>query len=222
MTTGGRGAAAVVPVEALRGGAGALLRSYGVFGTLRLALDLLATRLLFRGARIVRRPFYLRGGRRIVLGKGLTAGVGLRIDAFATDQASEPLVRIGDRVELNDHVHIAAVRSVTIGDDTLIASRVFISDHNHGDLDGPAEIHGPDVPPARRPLAARPVEIGRRVWIGEGVLVLPGVTIGDGAIIGGGAIVTTDIPAGAVAVGAPARVVRRFDASSGRWERVGR
>ena len=53
-----------------------------------------------------------------------------------------------------------------------------------------------------------PVKIGRRVWIGSHATVLPGVTIGDGAIIGGGAVVTKDVPAYAVAVGVPARVVK--------------
>lgn len=56
---------------------------------------------------------------------------------------------------------------------------------------------------------ARPVRIGRNVWIGAAAIVLPGITIGDGAIIGAGSIVTRDVPAGATAVGNPARVVAK-------------
>ncbi|WP_288937929.1 DapH/DapD/GlmU-related protein [uncultured Sphingomonas sp.] len=188
---------------------------------IRLVVDLASTRLLYPGARIVRRPVRLRGRRRIALGRRLTVGIGLRIDAFG-GAGNGPLVRIGDDVEINDHVHIAAVRSVTIGDNALIASRVFISDHNHGDLDGDATENGPDVPPAKRPLAAAPVSIGARVWIGEGAMILPGVTIGDGAIVGGGSVVTRDVAAATVVAGVPARVVRRFDPVSARWERVRR
>lgn len=211
-----------VRVEALRDGGGGLLARYGLLGLARLMSDLLTTRAMFPGARIVRRPFRLRGRRHIALGKRLTVGVGLRIDAFPDRPRAGALVRIGHDVEINDHVHIAAVRSVTIGDDTLIASRVFISDHNHGDLDGPAIANGPNVPPARRPLAVRPVDIGARVWIGEGALILPGVTIGDGAIVAGGAVVTRDVPAGAVVAGNPARITRLFDNAAGRWERTSR
>lgn len=207
-----------VAVAYVRGG---LLATYGWLGAIRLAVDLATTRLLYPGVRIVRRPARLRGRRRITLGRRLTVGTGLRIDAFG-GAGDDPLVQIGNDVEINDHVHIAAVRSVTIGDNALIASRVFISDHNHGDLDGAATENGPDVPPADRPLAVAPVSIGARVWIGEGALILPGVTIGDGAIVGGGSVVTRDVAAGTVVAGVPARVVRRFDPVSARWKRVTR
>lgn len=207
-----------VAVAHVRGG---LFATYGWLGTIRLAVDLVTTRLLYPGARIVRRPARLRGRRHIALGQRLTVGAGLRIDAFG-GAGNDLLVRIGNDVEINDYVHIAAVRSVTIGDNALIASRVFISDHNHGDLDGNAAENGPDIPPAKRPLAVAPVSIGARVWIGEGAMILPGVTIGDGAIVGGGAVVTRDVAPSTVVAGVPAREVRRFDPISARWERMTR
>lgn len=197
-----------------------LFRTYGFFGVVRLFFDLVATRVSVPGARVVRRPFYIRGKRHIAFGRGLTVGVGLRFDAFATRADAGILIRIGEEVEMNDYVHIAAIRSVRIGDNTLIASRVFISDHNHGDFQSASARSGAEVPPAIRPLAAKPVNIGCKVWIGEGVLVLPGVTVGDGAVIGGGAVVTRDVPAGAVVVGNPARVVRLYDTTTGCWARA--
>ena len=59
--------------------------------------------------------------------------------------------------------------------------------------------------------AAEPITIGDNVWLGGGAIVLPGVTIGDNTVVGAGAVVTRDLPADVVAVGNPARVVRRLD-----------
>lgn len=58
--------------------------------------------------------------------------------------------------------------------------------------------------------AGDPITIGDNVWLGGGVIVCPGVTIGEDSVIGAGSVVTTDIPAGVVAVGNPARVLRRL------------
>nr|WP_323747644.1 DapH/DapD/GlmU-related protein [Catenulispora rubra] len=58
--------------------------------------------------------------------------------------------------------------------------------------------------------SARPITIGDNVWLGGGVIVCPGVTIGDNSVLGAGAIVTRDIPAGCLALGSPARVVRKL------------
>ena len=58
---------------------------------------------------------------------------------------------------------------------------------------------------------AKPIRIGSGVWIGGGVIILPGVTIGDGCVVGAGAIVTQDIPADSLAVGNPARIIRKLN-----------
>ena len=58
--------------------------------------------------------------------------------------------------------------------------------------------------------AAEPITLGDNVWLGGGVIVCPGVTIGDDTVVGAGAVVTRDLPAGVVAVGNPARVLREI------------
>ncbi|MGP3973901.1 sugar O-acetyltransferase [Streptomyces sp. 8N114] len=55
-----------------------------------------------------------------------------------------------------------------------------------------------------------PITIGDNVWLGGGVIVCPGVTIGPDTVVGAGTVVTKDLPAGVLAVGNPARVVREL------------
>jgi maltose O-acetyltransferase len=77
--------------------------------------------------------------------------------------------------------------------------------------------HPLDPVQRRRGLeAARPITIEDNVWLGGGVIVLPGVTIGRDAVIGAGAVVTKDVPAGVVAVGNPARVIRELEGTTGQ------
>ena len=199
-------------------GALVMLRRYGFFGAWRLVLDLINTIVTFPGARLIRRPIYIRGKRNIRWGEGFTTGVGTRLDVFSDDAA--PRLIFGNGVQLNDYVHIGVVERVEIGHQVLIASRVFISDHNHGSYQEPDSRSFPSVPPQQRPMAARPVRIGDRVWIGEQVCVLPGVNIGEGAIVGAGSVVTRDVPANTIVAGNPARVIRIFDAANGSWVKV--
>lgn len=182
---------------------------------MRLLFHKAYTAIFYSDCRLIRLPIYIRSDKKITLGQNITIGVGLRLDCF-----SEGSVLFGKNIQINDHVHIAAISQISIGDNTLIASRVFISDHNHGRFDGSALEDGPDTPPAQRPLHAKPVHIGKNVWIGESVCVLPGVAIGDGAVIGAGSVVTRDIPARCVAAGNPARVIRQWDDATHEWKRV--
>lgn len=197
---------------------GKLFRRYGIFGSVRLAIDLLVTKVMFPRCRMVRRPFYVRGYANIDFGLNLTTGVGLRLDAFGGD--SRKLIAFGKNVQLNDYVHIGAISRVSIGDDVLIASRVFISDHNHGFYSDTFAHSSPLSIPAARELHAEPVQIGNRVWIGENVCVMPGVTIGEGSIVGAGSVVTKDVPAHSIVAGNPAKLIRTFDFSINEWKRV--
>lgn len=153
------------------------------------------------------------------LGARLTTGRHVRLDAFPIEAGRTVLV-IGSDVQLNDSVHIGAAELVEIGDHTLIASRVFITDHSHGQYDRPDSGSSPCIIPVHRPIVAKPVSIGCNVWLGEQVCIMPGVKIGDGAVIGAGSVVTRDIPPGCVAVGNPAKVIRQWNDSSKEWRRV--
>jgi lipopolysaccharide O-acetyltransferase len=68
-------------------------------------------------------------------------------------------------------------------------------------------------------LYSSPVIIEENVWIGEYVSILPGVTIGRGSIIGSMSVVNKNIPAFCIAVGAPAKVIKRYNFTTNKWEK---
>lgn len=104
-------------------------------------------------------------------------------------------IEIADRVHINRRVSLDMTGKLVIGSDTLISEDSILYTHDHG------------LDPMSLP-SARDKIIGERVWIGARVIVLPQCqSIGEGAVIGAGSVVTRDIPAGAIAAGAPARIV---------------
>lgn len=195
-----------------------LIGKYGIRGVLKLACDVAVSRLSFPGVRVIRRPYDIRGKGYIKIGRNFTSGVGLRIDALPLNQ--KLCVEIGENVQVNDYVHISACESVRIGNNVLMASKIFISDNNHGFYGFDDKHDNPLIPPIKRLLAHAPVEIGDNVWIGEFVAVLSGVRIGEGSVIGAMSVVTKDIPPFCMAVGSPARVNKKFNFKSGKWEKA--
>jgi serine acetyltransferase len=152
-------------------------------------------------------PAVITGAKYISVGRNARIFARMRLEAFDRHLGVEyrPLISIGCNFSANFNCHIACIDRLVIGDDVLLASQVFISDHLHGRVD--ASVVG--VPPSLRRLhSPGPVTIGDRVWLGENVVVLPNVTIGDDAIIGANAVVTRDVPPRSVVVGVPGRVIR--------------
>jgi lipopolysaccharide O-acetyltransferase len=191
------------------------IRRYGFWGGLRLVRDILASRAMFSGVRVIRHPWYVRGGAHIQFGKNFTSGVGLRVDAFG---AGDRQIVFGDNVQVGDYVHIAAMCSVVLGDNVLIASKVYISDHDHGLYSGSADVHTrPDQVQMEKRLSIVPVVIASNVWIGENVCILKGVEVGRNSIIGASSVVTRSVPADSIVVGNPARVIKRYDHILLRW-----
>ena len=186
--------------------------NYTTIGLLKLILEKIFTLIFYPRCRLIRLPFYVRGKSKIFFGSNLTTGVGCRFDVFS--KTKDKKLIIGDGVQINDYVHLAVVESLVIGNRVLIASRVFISDHNHGSYTGD---DSPLTPPVKRQIYSQPVVIEDDVWIGESVCILPGVKIGKGAVIGAGAVVTHDVESYTVAVGSPARSIKKYDFTLKHW-----
>ncbi|MFJ9039515.1 sugar O-acetyltransferase [Streptomyces sp. NPDC102406] len=113
-------------------------------------------------------------------------------------------ISIGARTFVNTGAVLLDVAPIRIGEDVQIGPHVQLLTPTH-----------PIDPEPRRAKweAAKPITIGDNVWLGGGVIVCPGVTIGANTVVGAGAVVTRDLPADVVAVGNPARVVRKIESA---------
>ena len=121
----------------------------------------------------------------------------------------EARIRIGEGCFLNRNTMLAAFELIEIGDHVMFANGCFIGDADHR-YDDP-----------RRPITHQgfvprgPVRIGSNCWFGVNCVVTGGVEIGERAVIGANSVVTQDIPAGTIAAGAPARVIREIEFQGG-------
>lgn len=155
-------------------------------------------------------PARVLGGQSIVIGQRVKIWRDARIEAF-TRADGQPTLHIGDNTIIQPGIHIGAALQVKIGTGVLMASGVYITDHDHDNFD-PFEENR-----THHRLLAAPVEIGDDVWLGERVIVLKGVTIGAKSVIGAGSVVSRSIPPLCVAAGVPAKVIRRYDVNLKQW-----
>lgn len=120
---------------------------------------------------------------------------------------TDPVVSIGDRCLIGRGSGIVGHLSITIGDDVWTGHHVYITDQNHGYDD-------PELPISRQVQPERPVSIGSGSWLGYGTVVLPGAQIGRNVVIGANSVVSGVIPDYSIAVGAPAKVIKRVTPKS--------
>jgi carbonic anhydrase/acetyltransferase-like protein (isoleucine patch superfamily) len=150
----------------------------------------------------------VRSGAHFTVARAATViiGSGCVLDHGFTLEATGRLT-VGDRTVFGHHCTVAADDRVAIGRECLIGELVSIRDHDHA-------FDRADLPILDQGRRSAPVVIGDDVWIGAKATITAGVTIGDGAVVGAHAVVTHDLPAGCIAVGVPARVVKRRASSA--------
>jgi maltose O-acetyltransferase len=110
-------------------------------------------------------------------------------------------ITIGAGTFVNYDCVMLDVAPIAVGADCQLGTRVQLVTATH-----------PLEPGLRRERweAAEPIEVGDNVWLGSNAIVCPGVTIGEDTVVGAGAVVTSDLPAGLLAVGVPARIEREL------------
>ena len=150
---------------------------------------------------------YIHIGEHTMIGPHVALSAGM---VPGQECLTDRVVSIGDRCLIGRGSGIVGHFSVEIGNDVWTGHHVYITDQNHGYLDVTRPISVQSQP-------EKPVTIGDGSWLGHGTVVLPGATIGRHVVIGANSVVTGDIPDYSVAVGAPARVIRRYVEGSG-WE----
>lgn len=154
---------------------------------------------------VLQLPIRVNGEHRIAVGSDVFVGAGAWLQVLLGPDGQDGRLEIGNGCSLAGGCVLSAAREVRLGERVLFARHVYVADHRHAFDDSTRAILDQGIE------QVEPVIVGDGAWLGENVVVGPGVTIGVGAVIGANAVVLSDVPARAVAVGAPARVVRHLD-----------
>ncbi|HLD22995.1 MAG TPA: acyltransferase [Sulfuricurvum sp.] len=154
-------------------------------------------------------PDIIEGARYISLGDYVSINSKVWLLALQQDNITPQLI-IKERTTIGRFAHIVAIRNIIIGKNVLIADKVYISDNLHAYEDITRAIMDQPI------VFKKCVEIGENSWIGENVSVI-GASIGKHCVIGANSVVTHDIPDYSVAVGAPARVIKRYNSTTHQW-----
>ena len=158
---------------------------------------------------------YLTNSRNIYLGKDVRIFKNSRIELITaySGECFMPKLFVGDNAQIHQNCHITCANSIIIEKNVIIVSNVTITDIIHPYED-------PYTPINYNKIKTLPVLIGEQTYLYNNVVVLPGSRIGKHCVIGANSVVSGEIPDYSVAVGSPAKVIKKYNFESKKWERV--
>jgi acetyltransferase-like isoleucine patch superfamily enzyme len=161
---------------------------------------------------VLRHPYKIRIGDNVVVddnclldakgesNQGISIGSGVFIGRNTILSCKNGNISIADGANIGFNCEVFSASDVTIGRDTLLAAYCYVIGGDHDFSDPSRSI----LEQSRRSAG---IHVGAGAWLGAGAKLLDGVTVGDRAIVGAAAVVRDAVPAGAIAVGIPARIV---------------
>ena len=158
-------------------------------------------------------PLKIDGAKSITIGSYSYIGYKVWLASMPLTGEGVSKLNIGDNCSIGNFNHIYATNSIEIKDGVLTADKVYISDNIHGYEDVLVNIIDQPI------IQKNKVIIETGAWLGENVCVI-GASVGRNSVIGSNSVVTSDIPDFCVAVGAPAKIIKRYCFSRKGWFRT--
>lgn len=168
-----------------------------------------------------RNGVYIGYGAKIVGGKNITIMEKAQIMPYSMMVSlGGGKIEIGKGATVSMFSRIGCAGYIKIGDYVAMGPNCFIADYNHEyqNISIPIKKQGRHFTP--KPDSSPNIEIGDGSWLGTHVAIAGNIKIGRHCVIGANSVVTKDIPDYSVAVGSPAKVIKRYNFESGTWERI--
>jgi acetyltransferase-like isoleucine patch superfamily enzyme len=165
------------------------------------------------------KPALIVGKKYISLGLSVSFRQNARLEAIDVwgdgemEQHFIPEITIGDHTSFQSDAHITSAGKLTIGSGCVFLSRCLITNIGHS-------YEQIDKSMMSQPLIVKEVVIGNNCFFGMDSKVFPGVHIGDNVIVGANTIVMKDVPSYSVVVGCPARIIKKYNFGTKKWDKV--
>lgn len=155
------------------------------------------------------KPIYISGFKKIFIGKRVRIYPGARIEVLGNNAS----ITFEDNISIGQNLHIVSGTHLVIGKNTTFAENVFVAsiEHSYEDID----VHVMEQPNVRKET-----QIGENCFIGYGTVIQAGTILGKQCVVGANSVVRGTFPDYCVIVGAPARIVKRYDQLSKQWRRT--
>ncbi|MEN8412018.1 DapH/DapD/GlmU-related protein [Acinetobacter bereziniae] len=155
------------------------------------------------------KPVYIKGSKRIFIGKKVRIFPNVRLEVHGAGSK----ITIGDNVGIAQNVHITSGSNLTIGKNSTILANVFITniDHDYTEL---------NVPILEQRNIIKETSIGENCFIGIGAAIQAGTILGKQCVVGTNSVVRGVFPDYCVIVGNPAKIIKRFNFDTQKWEKI--